>query len=58
MTSQREISTTLAHLFEKKRFKINNNKHMFRKQVSTGFPESIALKMAGIGIEMNIDVDR
>ena len=54
-----EIFTALAHLFEQSVFKIDNDMHMCRKPVSTGFSESMALKMAEIiSIETNIDVDR
>ena len=63
MTTQRDISIVLAHLFEQRfssfKFKIDNCMHMCWKPVSkTGFSESMALKMAEIGSKTMIDGDR
>ena len=59
-TTQRYISTALAHLYEQRfsslKFKINNYMHMCLKPVSkTGFFEIMALKLAKIGSEMMTD---
>ena len=63
LTTQRDISTALAHLFDQRfssfKFKIDNYMHTCWKPVSNvGFSKSMALKMAETGSETMIDGDR
>ena len=59
LTTQRDISTGLAHLSEQRfstfKFRIDNYMHMCRKPVSKiGFSESIALKIDLMDIVSNL----